>query len=617
MADDSSHQVPFIGPRNLFDSFASPPTATQLRSEALGTTAGSTSSDTATTVPAGVSEYIRRQIAAGRSSDFTGRLSSDDSELVAFIQQQVELAVSAGTRLPLNRTQQNRKIAAQHIGLQRGDPNYRLPLDALTTDSDLDIFRMTQRDPRFFSSVVWSDAGWCFPPNHVEVLSDNAAAANALNTLVALHPVAYNATPLSEAAILQKRTDLAAYPIPTLSTDSALAFHDSLQWLKDAWDLGRLCSLSDVLGSRLDFLFNMIDKLKHPTLSFYSIDTGYKLGWVLYTQQLDLMLESPNFCAMITELAMKPSLYFNPPAYNTLCEKLMTLALRFKTVPGFTGPMAPAQKAVAACLSTETTRAYVRNLPIQQTFHELCQTLISLKSVLAVLKSAPRPPRSPSDKSRTKDEGLRANLAQGSPPSKQPYKDPPQCLNVTCVTAGTNTKHRMRQCLAACADPACVNPQPHSTRQCPLIYGDGAGAYFQRVTVPSSSSVPTSPSRSHLRRGNSIRTPPIPGQRPIHKNRPIDSSKIAKFPKSAEIGSLPVRLDPSVKIQYDPGATHLFTPKPLDSHAPVIPYRDSLMVADGSHVPIIGKSMLGPVETFIAPSLTHSMRWSRKSRSRL
>ena len=31
------------------------------------------------------------------------------------------------------------------------------------------------------------------------------------------------------------------------------------------------------------------------------------------------------------------------------------------------------------------------------------------------------------------------------------------------------------------------------------------------------------------------------------------------------------------------------------------------MVADGSHVPIVGKSMLGPVETFIAPSLTHAL----------
>ena len=293
MADDSSPNLPFVGPLNLLDSFASPQNATLLRSDALGTTAGSNSSDTATTVPADVFAYIRRQIAA-ECSEFSGRLSSDVPALVAFIQQQIDLAVSAGPRSPFNRTQQNRQIAARHIGLQRGDPSYVLPHDALTTDTDLDCFRMAQRDPRFFSSVVWSDAGWCFPPNHVEILSDDDAAANALDTLVALYPVAYNATPLSEADILQKRTDLAGNPIPPLPTDSALAFHDSLQWMKGAWGHGRLYSLSDALGSRLALMFKMIDKRKHPTINFSTSDTGYRLGWVLYTQQLALMPTIPT-----------------------------------------------------------------------------------------------------------------------------------------------------------------------------------------------------------------------------------------------------------------------------------------------------------------------------------
>ena len=149
-----------------------------------------------------------------------------------------------------------------------------------------------------------------------------------------------------------------------------------------------------------------------------------------------------------------------------------------------------------------------------------------------------------------------------------------------------------------------------------MIYGDGAGAYFQRATVPSSSSVPKSSSRPHRRHGKSIRTLRILGQRLPPETRHADFFKapiaaplppVAALPISADIIPSTVRLDSTVTLQYDPGATHLFTPKPLDIDALVLPYRDSLMVADGSHVPIVGTSMLGPVETFIAPSLTHAL----------
>ena len=171
MSDDSPQHDPFLG-LNLLNSFASPPIAEFGRSDALGTTAGSAISDTATTIPAGIFDYIRREIAVQQSqrSRLSG-LTSDDPALVAFIQDQIEIAVAAGNRLSLPRTQNNRQVAERHVGLQRNDRNYILPPDALATDADLDAFRMAQRDPRFFSSVVWSDTDWCFPPNHVSKFS--------------------------------------------------------------------------------------------------------------------------------------------------------------------------------------------------------------------------------------------------------------------------------------------------------------------------------------------------------------------------------------------------------------------------------------------------------------
>jgi hypothetical protein len=291
----------------------------------------------------------------------------------------------------------------------------------------------------------------------------------------------------------------------------------------------------------------------------------------------------------------------------------MALAMKYQTIPEFFGNMNRLQKLVIKGVSTINARGLLEGLPVQPSYFDLAELLITSKGALALLLPDPTPPRPPSDKSRSKPEGLRANLAQGSPPgtpppSKQPYRDPPQCLNPVCIDAGTHTKHRMRQCVQHCADPLCDNPNQHQTKQCNLLYGDGAGAYFQLATVSSSSSVRLHPSRSHIRRGHSsIRTLPIHGQRPILNNRTADISEVAVCPTSADVIPHPVRLDPSVKIQYDPGATHLFTPIPLDSDAPVIPYRDSLLVADGSSVPIIGKSMLGPVETYIAPKLTHAL----------
>jgi hypothetical protein len=202
MANDPPQHASFGRPINLFDTFASPTTANFGLPDASGSTAGSIIPDTATTVPLGILEYIRREIAQQTQRSRSSGLTSDDPALVAFIQQQIAVAVAAGPRQSLSRTQNNRLLAEKHIGLQRNDPDYVLPPGALITDSDLDAFRMAQRDPRFFSSVLWSDTNWCFPPNHVEVLSDDEAAAAAFATLVAKYPVAYSAAPLSEAAIL-------------------------------------------------------------------------------------------------------------------------------------------------------------------------------------------------------------------------------------------------------------------------------------------------------------------------------------------------------------------------------------------------------------------------------
>ena len=62
--------------------------------------------------------------------------------------------------------------------------------------------------------------------------------------------------------------------MPPITTGSPLEFHDTLQLLKAAWSANRLFSLPDALGPRLALLFNMIDKLKHPTVNFFTIDTA-------------------------------------------------------------------------------------------------------------------------------------------------------------------------------------------------------------------------------------------------------------------------------------------------------------------------------------------------------
>ena len=142
-----------------------------------------------------------------------------------------------------------------------------------------------------------------------------------------------------------------------------------------------------------------------------------------------------------------------------------------------------------------------------------------------------------------------------------------------------------------------------------------AGAYFQGVTVCPPSSSPVLASRSHARHARIPRNLPSPGRKTLKQGHQIVSGSSPQESSTDAIESLlppgitprSVQLDPTIVLQFDPGATHLFTPKPLDTHAPVTSYRDTLMVADGSSVPIVGKSKLGPLETFIAPSLTHAL----------
>jgi hypothetical protein len=132
---------------------------------------------------------------------------------------------------------------------------------------------------------------------------------------------------------------------------------------------------------------------------------------------LALMLEAPKFRQMVTEKAMKSSRFLSPSNFDKYCQDLMVLCLRFASVPGFVGNMAILQKAVVKGYSTANGRTFLEGLPLQASFLDLCQTLISSKNALAILPSDAAPPRPPSDKSRPKPEGLRANLTQGSPPA--------------------------------------------------------------------------------------------------------------------------------------------------------------------------------------------------------
>jgi hypothetical protein len=259
MADDSITD-PFIGIA-LFpeDSFTTPAFPT-----------GASGASNASTVNAGLLDFIRREIA----------LQAAQQMLPAVFR-------------PMTTTERNRSLAQQHLRphRQKNDNSYVLPLDALLTDSALQQFRQLQRDPMNFSAVVWSDTIWTFPPGHVDVLSDNAAAASAYAALVGQFPVAFEVSTPSTAATLQKRADAAAYPPPTiLPVMSPLDFHDMMALLKTAWTSGRLFSLIDVLDTRLVLMFNMIDKAKYPSVNLASTDQAYQIGWVLHTQLLALMV---------------------------------------------------------------------------------------------------------------------------------------------------------------------------------------------------------------------------------------------------------------------------------------------------------------------------------------
>ena len=212
-----------------------------------------------------------------------------------------------------------------------------------------------------------------------------------------------------------------------------------------------------------------------------------------------------------------------------------------------------------------------------------------------------------------RNEEKKANQAAAK---KQKFKDPVECINKQCALLPLmRQSHSVRGCMLPCQLDDCTRLDEHNARSCPLIYGDNCGAYFQSVTVCPSSSSPVLVSRSHARHARIPRNPPSPGRKTLKQGpRIVSGNSPQESSTDATKAFLPdgitppsVQLDPTVVLQYDPGATHLFTPKPLDSHASVTSYRDTLLVADGLSVPIVGKSMLGPVETFIAPSLTHAL----------
>ncbi len=366
MADDSLND-PFIG-INLFsgNSFTTP---------ALPTVASAASN--ASTINAGLLDIIRREIAL----------------------QAAQQPLPADHR-PTTSTERNRLIAQRHIGRLQNNPRYILPPTALLTDTELDKFREFQRDPMNFSLIAWSDTHWTFPPGHVDIMSDTDASAAAYAALVAQYPAAHSVSIPSSPETLQKRSDIAAFPTPTsFSVETPLQFHDMLQLFKTAWLNGRLFSLVDAMGTDLPLMFHMIDRSKYSGVNFTSPDTKYQIGWVLHTQLLALMLESPRFRKMVSEKAMKPSRYFNSSDYDKYCQDLMALYLRFSTVPGFFGPMNLLQKAVVKGISTESGRTLLEGLALQGSFLELCQTLISSKNALAILPSDTAPPRPPSDKS--------------------------------------------------------------------------------------------------------------------------------------------------------------------------------------------------------------------------
>ena len=87
--------------------------------------------------------------------------STVSAELLDFIRQEIAFQASQQLLPPVLRlttsTENNRLLAQRHIGRQQNNSRYVLPPTALRTESELANFRLFQRDPMNFSSIIWSD----------------------------------------------------------------------------------------------------------------------------------------------------------------------------------------------------------------------------------------------------------------------------------------------------------------------------------------------------------------------------------------------------------------------------------------------------------------------------